>query len=187
LRETPPDCQHCDIRQRPAEAIVRIDRLERLIPMVPVLLALALQSSAPIAAPACTTAVAPPAGIEGWNESAATTMGPIAIGRRTGLMLRPVAKVAFAPAPGRAPKPDTFGGVYSINVATAGTYRIALDAGAWIDLVGNGKAVEPVAHAEGQPCSGIRKIVDFTLVAGRYAIQLSGAREAPMRILIAPK
>lgn len=155
--------------------------------MIAVLLTLAFQSAAPAPAPVCTATVAPPAGLEAWNMISAITKGPIAVGQGTGLMLSPVDKVAFAPAPSRAPKPGTFGGVYSFNVATGSTYRIALDAGAWIDVVGNGKIIEPVAHSEGQPCSGIRKIVDFTLAPGRYTVQLSGAKAAPMRILIAPK
>ncbi|MDB5680087.1 hypothetical protein [Sphingomonas bacterium] len=160
--------------------------------MIAVLLALALQSAAPapspaVPAPVCTVAVAPPAGLEAWNTISAVTTGPIAIGQGTGLMLQPVAKVVFTPTPNRAPKPGTFGGVYQFNVTTAGTYRIALDAGAWIDVVGNGKALVSTAHTEGAPCSGIRKIVDFTLAAGRYTLQLSGAKEAPMRILIAAK
>ena len=155
--------------------------------MIAVLLALALQSATPAPAPVCTATVAPPAGLEAWSTIAAITKGPVAIGQGTGLMLQPVATVAFAPAPTRAPKPGTFGGVYTFNVTTAGTYRIALEAGAWIDVVGNGKIIESVAHTEGPACSGIRKIVDFSLTPGRYAVQLSGAKEAPMEMLIAAK
>ncbi|QDZ06777.1 hypothetical protein FPZ24_04205 [Sphingomonas panacisoli] len=154
--------------------------------MTPLLLALMIQAaSAP--APACTATTAPPAGLEAWGTIAAVTKGPIAIGKGTGLQLQPVEKVAFAPAPDRAPKPGSFGGVYQFNVTTAGTYRIALAAAAWIDVVRDGKSLESVAHMEGPPCSGIRKIVDFDLTPGRYVLQLSGAKEAPMRVLIVPK
>jgi len=153
--------------------------------MIPALFVLALQAAAP--APVCTATVVPPAGLEAWNMISAITKGPVAIGQGTGLMLQPVAKVTFAPATSRAPKPGTFGGVYQFNVATAGTYRIALEAGAWIDVARDGKTVESVGHTEGPPCSGIRKIVDFALTPGRYGLQLSGAKEAPMRILIVAK
>ena len=51
----------------------------------------------------------------------------------------------------------------------------------------DGKIIGSVAHTEGPPCSGIRKIVDFTLAPGRYALQLSGATKAPTRVLIVPK
>jgi hypothetical protein len=153
--------------------------------MIPALIAFALQATA--SAPVCTATVAPPAGLEAWSTISAITMGPIAIGNGTGTMLRPVEKVDFAPAPGRAPKPGTFGGTYQFNVASVGTYRIALEAGAWIDVVRDGKIIDSVARTEGPACSGIRKIVDFSLVPGRYTLQLSGAKEAPMRVLIVPK
>ena len=156
--------------------------------MFAVLVAAALQSAAPVpAAPACTATTAPPAGLEAWSATPVVAMGPIALGKGTGLMLQPVEEVAFAPAPGRAPKPGTFGGVYRVDIVAAGTYRIALGKGAWIDVVRDGKTLESVAHTEGPACSTIRKIVDFTLTPGRYAIQLSGANEASMRILIAAK
>lgn len=160
--------------------------------MIPILFALMLQAApapaaTPAPAPVCTATVSPPAGLEAWSTISAITKGPIAIGQGTGAMLQPVDKVVFAFAPGRAPKPDTFGGTYQFNIAIAGTYRIALAAGAWIDVVGDGKIIESVAHTEGPACSGIRKIVDFTLAPGRYVLQLSGAKEAAMRVLIVPK
>jgi hypothetical protein len=153
--------------------------------MIPALIALALRSAAP--APVCTATVAPSPGLEAWSTISAITMGPIAIGKGTGLMLHPVEDWIYSPAPGRAPKPGTFGGVYQFNVTTAGTYRIALDVGAWIDVVHDGKIIDSVTHTEGTRCSGIRKIVDFSLAPGRYTLQLSGAKDAPMRVLIVPK
>lgn len=156
--------------------------------MTPILLALLLQAApAPAPAPVCTTTTPPPAGFEAWGAISAITKGPIAIGQGTGLMLDPSDKVAFALTPDRAPKPGSFAGVYQFNVATAGTYRIALAAGAWIDVVRDGKSLASVAHMEGPACSGIRKIVDFTLTPGAYTLQLSSATKAPMRVLIVPK
>ncbi|MEO5938996.1 MAG: hypothetical protein ABIQ43_08300 [Sphingomonas sp.] len=154
--------------------------------MIPALLALTFQAAV-TPAPVCTTTVAPPAGLEAWSTISAITMGPVAIGKGTGIRLQPFEKVVFAVTPGRAPKPGSFGGVYQFDVATPGTYRIALEAGAWIDVVFNGKSLESIAHTEGPACSGIRKIVDFALTPGRYVLQLSGAKEAPMRVLVLPK
>ena len=154
--------------------------------MTPILLALVLQA-APAPASVCTATVAPPAGLEAWSAASATTAGPLTIGMGNGLMLQPVEKVAYAPAPSRAPKPGSFGGTYQVNLTAAGTYRVALGSGAWIDVVRDGKALASTAHTEGPACSGIRKIVDFALTPGSYTLQLSGAKEAPMRVLIAPK
>ncbi len=151
--------------------------------MIPALLVLMLQAASPV----CTATVAPPAGLGAWSSVSAITKGPIAIGKGTGVRLHPVEKVVFALTPGRAPEPGSFGGVYQFNVATPGTYRVVLEAGAWIDVVRDGKSLESIAHAEGPACSGIRKIVDFTLAAGRYTLQLSGAKDSPVRVLIVPK
>lgn len=154
--------------------------------MIPLLLALMLQTDPP-PPPACIAVTRPPAGLEAWSTISAITKGPIAIGKGTSLRLQPADKVVFTLAPARAPKPGSFGGVYQFTVATAGTYRVALAGAAWIDVVRDGKSLESVAHTEGPACSGIRKIVDFTLSPGRYVLQLSGAREVPMRVLIVPR
>lgn len=162
--------------------------------MTPILLALMLQAApAPVPTPAatpapvCTATTPPPAGMEAWSTISSITKGPIAIGQGTGLMLDPADKVTFAKAPDRPIKADSFGGVYQFNVATAGTYRVALAAGAWIDVVRDGKSLASVAHTEGPACSGIRKIVDFALTPGSYTLQFSSAMKAPMRVLIVPK
>ena len=47
--------------------------------------------------------------------------------------------------------------------------------------------LKSAGHMEGAVCSGIRKIVDFVLEPGTYTLQLSGAKAAQMRVLIATK
>jgi hypothetical protein len=148
---------------------------------------LLLQAAPAAAAPVCTAIVAPPAGLEAWSVAPGMTGDVIAPGKNIALTLQPVDGVTFPLAPGRQPGAGTFGGVYHVTVATAGTYRVALQNGAWIDLVRDGKSLTSVAHMEGPACSGIRKIVDFALQPGTYMLQLSGAKIAQMRILIATK
>jgi hypothetical protein len=156
--------------------------------MIATLFAVLLLQAAPAAAaPVCTAIVAPPAGLEAWSVAPGMTGDVIAPGKNIALTLQPVESVTFPLAPGRQPGAGTFGGVYHIIVTTAGTYRVALQNGAWIDLVRDGKSLTSVAHMEGPPCSGIRKIVDFALQPGSYTLQLSGAKTAQMRILIATK
>ena len=146
-----------------------------------------LQAATPAPVPVCTAPVAPPAGLEAW--SAAPRSGPaLAVGAPTTLDLRPVADMSFGTAPERPPVPGTFAGAYPLTVTKAGTYRVALSAGAWIDLVDRDrKMLKTVAHTEGPACSGIRKIVDFTLEPGNYTLQLSGAKAVRMTVLIATK
>jgi len=155
--------------------------------MIASLFAVLLLQAAPAAAPVCTATVAPPAGLEAWSGAPGITADVIAPGKNVALTLDPVDKVTFPLAPERKPAAGTFGGVYHVTVATAGTYRVALQNGAWIDLVRDGKSLTSVAHMEGPSCSGIRKIVDFALQPGTYTLQLSNAKAAQMRILIATK
>ena len=155
--------------------------------MISSLFAVLLLQAAPAAAPVCTATVAPPAGLEAWSVAPGMTADAIAPGKNIALALDPVDKVTFPLAPDRKPAPGTFGGVYHVTVATAGTYRVALQSGAWIDLIRDGKSLTSIAYMEGAPCSGIRKIVDFALQPGTYTLQLSNAKAAQMRILIATK
>jgi hypothetical protein len=155
--------------------------------MIASLFAILLLQAAPAAAPVCTATVAPPAGLEAWSVAPGMTADVIAPGKNIALTLDPVDKVTFPLAPERKPIAGTFGGVYHVTVATAGTYRVALQSGAWIDLIRDGKSLTSIAYMEGAPCSGIRKIVDFALQPGTYTLQLSNAKAAQMRILIATK
>ncbi len=139
------------------------------------------------AAPACTATVPPPAGLEAWSGAVRIPSETVPVGSPIGVSLKPSDQVKFVLAPERAPAAGTNSAVVHFSITVAGTYRIALSGGAWIDVVRGGKSLTSVAHTEGLACSGIRKIVDFTLAPGRYVLQLSGAKDAPMRVLIAPK
>ena len=154
--------------------------------MAPLLVALLLQA-APAPVPVCTATVAPPVGLEAWGAAPTAAAGLLTMGKVNVLTLQPVEKVTYTPAPSRAPKPGSFGGSYQVNVTVAGTYRIALGSGAWIDVVRDGKALASTAHTEGSTCLGIRKIVDFALTPGLHTLQLSGAKSVAMRVLIVPK
>jgi hypothetical protein len=155
--------------------------------MIASLFTVLLLQAAPAAAPVCTATVAPPAGLEAWSVAPGMTGDVIAPGKNIALTLQPIDSVTFPMSLERKPAAGTFGGVYHVTVATAGTYRVVLQNGAWIDLVRDGKSLTSVGHMEGAPCSGIRKIVDFALQPGTYALQLSSAKTKEMRILIATK
>ena len=146
-----------------------------------------LQASPATAAPVCAAPVAPPAGLEAWSAAPGMTADAIAPGKTIALTLQPIDSVTFPVPLARKPTAGTFGGVYHVTVAAAGTYRIVLQNGAWVDLVRDGKPLTSAGHMEGAPCSGIRKIVDFDLQPGTYIVQLSNARTAQMRVLIAAK
>ena len=89
-------------------------------------------------------------------------------------------------APGKVPAPGTHGGTFTLKVARAGRYRIALDAAVWIEVAhGGAHRLTSVAHGHAPPCSGARKLVDFDLAPGTYLVQLSGAAAPAATVLVA--
>ena len=73
-----------------------------------------------------------------------------------------------------------------LRINEAGRYAIAADGKVWIDIRANGAPLASVGHGHGPACSGIRKIVWFTLSAGTYELTLSKAAAARVRLLIVP-
>ena len=71
------------------------------------------------------------------------------------------------------------------EVAEDATYRVALSDGAWVDVSAGNMVSRSSAHAHGPACSGIRKIVDFPLRRGRYALHITGISTPNIRVLIA--
>lgn len=146
-----------------------------------------------MAAPACPAVPAPlPALYAGWATMAPLVVGSdaagapmLAIGGAARLALADAAAVRFAVAPGHVPAPGSRGGMVALTVAAAGRYRVAIGAGAWVDMVGNGTALRSAAHSQGPACTGIRKLVDFDLQPGRYLLQLSGNAQPTLAVLVA--
>lgn len=79
----------------------------------------------------------------------------------------------------------SYGGMFQIKINEEGIYRIALGNASWIDLTKDGKAANSVAHKGGPENSGIRKMVDYSLEAGIYVLQLSSGADSTTALLIA--
>ena len=89
--------------------------------------------------------------------------------------------------PERAPKDGTFAGFAKFPaVAKAGSYTVSLSNGAWIDLVQDGHFLKPTAFSGATDCEGIRKTVKFDLTAAPFVLQISGARENSLSVVIQP-
>lgn len=131
-----------------------------------------------------------PRELAGWRQAvpvaADRTPVTIGVGRGVRATLLPTADVTYPVAPARAPAADTSGGVFAFEVAKAGRYRVALGAGAWIDVVHNGRVIASRAHGHGPECSPVRKMVDFDLAAGRYLLEVAGSPAATLSMMIAP-
>lgn len=150
------------------------------------------QEMAPAPCPATPAPL--PAELSGWASTTPVTAAAntadigkaqIPLGSRAEVALLPAAQVQFA-APEKAAAPGTSSGMLRFTVPSARTYRVALGAGAWIDVVREGKPITSGAHAHGVPCTAIHKTVDFTLTPGDYVLQIAGNHDAMISLMILP-
>lgn len=146
------------------------------------------------AGPACPAKPVLPSDLADWsrNVSGKTIYGygePRDIGwpalgaARTELSLHRTESLRYWVAPEREPEVSKFGGMVPIDVKKAGRLVVALDGGAWIDLVHEGAIVKSVTHGHGPACSGIRKMVEFDVTPGRYLLQIANAPSDKIRAM----
>ena len=104
------------------------------------------------------------------------------------LALSPQDGVKFLLPPAKKGLPDgAFAGLVHLQVPAAGPYRVSLDQGFWIDVVGNQKFVESTDFTGISGCNAPRKIVLFNLAAGTdLVLQLSGAAKDHVRVTLTP-
>ena len=142
---------------------------------------------APAPAPVCSTINASlPEELVEWRSPTKETGSSVAIGKKATISLRPVENVLYEIAPEKPGKEGTFGGSAAFDVSIEGTYRIALGAAAWIDVIEDGKTVASITHGHGPECSSIRKIVAFPFKPGRHILQFSGSSNAEIAVLVIP-
>jgi hypothetical protein len=105
-------------------------------------------------------------------------------GKAVAASLPPTAEVHFIVPPEKPADPASHSGLFEVKIDKAGTYVVALSAGAWIDLLKDGKALTSSAHDHGPACSTLHKMVEFPLEPGRYVLQVSGNADAKLSILV---
>src|ERR1700674_4503255 len=89
--------------------------------------------------------------------------------------------------PERAPKEGTFAGFTSFKAPPkAGIYTVSLSAGAWVDLVQEGRPLKPKAFSGATDCDGIRKTMKYEISASPFVLQISGTKENSISIAILP-
>ncbi|MEI9850152.1 MAG: hypothetical protein WDN24_03910 [Sphingomonas sp.] len=111
----------------------------------------ALPAMAQQAEPGCPAQAAPlPAELAGWatKQPLAAAIAPgsldtasLAIGSAADVTLSPTPSVSYALRPERPGGSVSHGGMVGFTIETAGTYRVALGSGAWIDVVRDGQAL----------------------------------------------
>jgi hypothetical protein len=104
------------------------------------------------------------------------------------LTLAPQNTVTFVVPPGKKSLADgAFAGLAHLKVPAAGSYRISLDAGFWIDVVGNQKLIESTDFGGMHGCDAPRKVVIFNLPAGDdLVLQISQAVKDHVRVTLTP-
>jgi len=109
-------------------------------------------------------------------------------GRAVLLSLAPLAKAGLKLPPERAPKdPASFAGLVEFKSgAAAGTYAVTLSAGAWIDVIQDGKFLKPAAFTGALDCASVRKSVKFALAPDAFTIQVSSARADSIGLVVTP-
>jgi len=122
------------------------------------------------------TAAAQPSGL------AAAALSP---GKAVTATLGHTPQVTYVIPPEKPGGTASYGGLLAVDISQAGTYRVALGAGPWIDVLKDGQPVASTAHSHGPACSSVRKMVDFPLTPGRYVIQVSGDADPSLAVLVA--
>jgi hypothetical protein len=145
------------------------------------------------AKPVCAAPVVPEGALAAWTAQAdmqaqgdPAKLGGARIqpGQAVRVALLPTPDVHFPMRPEKPGGSVSHGGLIGVDVEKAGTYRVALGSGAWIDLIGNGNPVISTAHGHGPDCTGIRKMVDFALTPGHYTLQISANAEPQISLLV---
>jgi hypothetical protein len=111
---------------------------------------------------------------------------PLAAGVK--LPLVPIADSKLPMEPSRKPKmAESYAGfIRYAALPRAGTYRVTLSEGAWIDVVQDGQEVKSIAHTGAMACDGIRKSVKFDLAASPFIIEISGTEVREIAIAVTP-
>jgi hypothetical protein len=103
------------------------------------------------------------------------------------LALSPQTGVTFILPPAKKMLADgAFAGLVHMQVPAAGAYRVSLDQGFWIDVVGNQKFIESTDFGGVPGCTAPRKVVIFNLPAGDLVLQISGAMKDHVRVTLTP-
>lgn len=106
------------------------------------------------------------------------------LGQAATVALHPVEETTFLVEPERFPDPGVQAGLVGFTAPVEGTYRVSLGMGAWVDLVNGDELVPSAAFGHGPGCEGVRKVVEFPLQPGDYAIQISGNPEPTIGVMV---
>ncbi len=138
--------------------------------------------------------VALPPELAGWSNRAALIAAKnkaglkkavLSVGTAVDVRLTRTGDMRYLLRPEKPGGSVSYGGMFTLSIREAGTYRVALGSGAWIDMLKDGKSVESTNHGHGPACSDVRKMVDFPLTPGRYVLQLAANGSDSLPVMVA--
>lgn len=159
------------------------------------LAALALLAIAPVQAQeaaVCAATIAPTGELAPWttpialDSSASQPGAALKAGQAARVKLHPQADVRFAAEPGRQATSPAYAGLLQVEIPEPGDWRVALGTNGWVDVLVNRKAVESFDYGHGPECTGVHKMVDFTLPAGRHIVQIAANPTEETTVLVVP-
>jgi len=122
------------------------------------------------------------------GAAAAASGAEIAPGAAAKLALAPIADAKLPQEPTRKPKDGTFAGFVRVAApAKAGTYKVTLSKGGWIDVFQDGHEVKSGAFSGATGCEGVRKSVKFDLRAAPVLLVVTGAPDPEIAIVVTPE
>ncbi|HEY0145895.1 MAG: hypothetical protein WDN29_04840 [Methylovirgula sp.] len=112
--------------------------------------------------------------------------GKLATGEN--LTLVPQANAKLPQEPSRPPKfPDSYAGFVTLLApASAGTYKVTVAHGAWIDVVQDGHVLKATDHTGAVGCDGLTKSVKFDLAATPFTVEISSSTEPSVTLVVTP-
>lgn len=129
-----------------------------------------------------------PHGVRAATTTEADSAPAISLALRTDLQLSPSPKVRWIIPPEKAfsPEEPRWAGLARFPVAEAGTYRVALGAKVWLDVIDaqTRQAVAAESFEMQTRCDTIFKVVEFRLKPQAYWVQLSSSPGAKVQLLV---
>jgi hypothetical protein len=144
----------------------------------------------------CAAKASLPAGMEAWSSpsplpaalsEADLHKAVLKPGQAVIARFAPVGQVKYRAPPEKADGPATYGGLFRLTLAEAGTYRIAASAAPWMDIFAGNGGTTPTKTAHfgrGPACTGVGKMVEFALQPGDYLLQFSESLTPDLEILV---
>jgi hypothetical protein len=102
------------------------------------------------------------------------------------LKLVPQATAKLPQDPSRPAKfPDSYAGFVTLPApASAGTYRITIAHGAWIDVVQDGHVLKSTDHTGAVGCDGLAKSLKFDLAATPFTVEISSSTVPSVALVV---